>query len=93
MKKLATCVFVVAAAVCGHTQDKPKWDIDQPLGPVQKVEFDTSEGTWMNLEVSPDGKLIVFDLLGDVYTLPIDGGTATRITQRAGVRHAASLQS
>jgi Tol biopolymer transport system component len=34
----------------------------------------------MSVDVSPDGKTLVFDLLGDLYTLPIAGGTATRIT-------------
>jgi Tol biopolymer transport system component/imidazolonepropionase-like amidohydrolase len=45
------------------------------------VSFKTTEGTWMSLDVSPDGRTIVFDLLGDLYTLPIAGGAATRITQ------------
>lgn len=44
------------------------------------IEFDTAEGTHLTLDVSPDGKTIVFDLLGDLYTLPIAGGTARRIT-------------
>ncbi len=34
----------------------------------------------MSVDVSPDGETIVFDLLGDLYTLPLAGGTATRIT-------------
>jgi Tol biopolymer transport system component len=51
-----------------------------PLTPTRTVAFETSEGTWMSLDVSPDGSKIVFDLLGDIYTLPIAGGTATRIT-------------
>ena len=54
-------------------------------GPVpdapRTLRFSTDEGTWMSLDVSPDGKTIVFDLLGDLYTLPIAGGTATRITE------------
>lgn len=52
-----------------------------PLRPERNVEFTTTEGTWTSLDVSPDGRMIVFDLLGDLYTLPITGGRATPITQ------------
>ena len=58
-------------------KDDKKWDVEAPLGPTHAVEFTTDEGTWMNLDVSPDGKEIVFDLLGDIYTMPISGGKAT----------------
>ena len=44
-----------------------------------KVAIDTDEGTWMNVDVSPDGTRIAFDMLGDVYVMPITGGTPTRI--------------
>jgi Tol biopolymer transport system component len=47
-----------------------------PLKPDRKIEFTTDEGTWLSLDVSPDGKTIVFELLGDLYTLPIGGGEA-----------------
>jgi Tol biopolymer transport system component len=50
-----------------------------PLEPTRHVRFATDEGTWMSLDVSPDGRTIVFDLLGDLYTVPIEGGRATRI--------------
>jgi imidazolonepropionase-like amidohydrolase/Tol biopolymer transport system component len=66
--------------------DVKKWDVNADLGPTRKLTFDTSEGTWMNVDVSPDGRQIVFDLLGDIYTMPIGGsGTspATRITSGA----------
>src|SRR5919109_3304697 len=49
------------------------------LETAETIEFETSEVTWPSLDVSPDGKTIIFDLLGDLYTMPIDGGTATRI--------------
>jgi Tol biopolymer transport system component len=66
-----------------NAQDKKKWDVNNPtaLGgvPYSEVEFSTNEGTWMCLDVSPDGKTIAFDLLGDLYTMPITGGTATCI--------------
>ena len=51
-----------------------------PLVPTRSVKFTTSEGTWMSVDVSPDGKTLVFDLVGDLYTVPITGGTATRLT-------------
>jgi Tol biopolymer transport system component len=50
-----------------------------PLKSDRKVEFTTDEGTWLSLDVSPDGKTIVFELLGDIYTLPIEGGQAKLI--------------
>ena len=67
----------VFAADAPKKKDDKKWDVEAPLGPTKTVEFDTNEGTWMNLDVSPDGKEIVFDLLGDIYVIPIAGGKAT----------------
>ena len=51
-----------------------------PLTPNKPLKFTTDEGTWLSLDLSPDGKTIVFELLGDLYTLPVEGGKATRIT-------------
>ena len=56
--------------------DPKKWDVAEATGPTTPLTFDTNEGTWMNLDVSPDGTQIVFDLLGDIYLMPI-AGTAT----------------
>ena len=53
-----------------------KWDVEGDHGPTTKVEFDTDEGTWMSCDVSPDGASLVFDLLGDIYRMPIAGGRA-----------------
>src|SRR6266478_10000120 len=47
-----------------------------PLKSDRKVEFTTDEGTWLSLDASPDGKTIVFELLGDIFALPIEGGQA-----------------
>ncbi len=54
-----------------------KWDVTRVQSAAKEISFTTSEGTWMSLDVSPDGKQIVFDLLGDIYLLPITGGEAT----------------
>ena len=51
-----------------------------PLTPTHALKFTTDEGTWLSLDLSPDGNSIVFELLGDLYTLPVSGGKATRIT-------------
>ncbi len=55
-----------------------------PLATTRTISFTTDEGTWLSLDVSPDGRTIVFDLVGDLYTLPITGGKATRITDGPG---------
>jgi Tol biopolymer transport system component len=52
-----------------------------PLEAARKATFTATQATWMSVDVSPDGQTIVFDLLGDLYTLPIAGGKATRITK------------
>jgi Tol biopolymer transport system component len=54
---------------------------DLPLEEGRTFSFDLTEGSWISLDVSPDGQQIVFDFLGDLYTLPIGGGDATRITR------------
>ena len=57
--------------------NKKKWDVTTPDAPFKSVTITTDEGTWMSLDISPDGSQIVFDMLGDIYTLPITGGNAT----------------
>src|SRR3954451_20534744 len=51
-----------------------------PMTPTKALKFTTDEGTWLSLDVSPDGRNIVFELVGDIYAIPIDGGKATRLT-------------
>ena len=51
-----------------------------PLKPARTHTFTTSKGTWISLDLSPDGKTIVFDMLGKLYTMPATGGKATAIT-------------
>jgi len=57
-----------AATPAAVAPDKaPKWDVEHPRGPtIRKVPLDTTEGTWMNVDVSPDGTRVAFDMLGDI---------------------------
>ncbi len=55
---------------------KEKWDVTNALAPYNEVTIESDEGTWMNVDVSPDGKEIVFDMIGDIYIMPIEGGIA-----------------
>ena len=61
-------------------KDEKKWDVNAPGGEWSSIRIDTSETTWTNVDVSPDGKTIVFDALGDLYTVPIAGGEAKALT-------------
>jgi len=69
---------VIALFAFSFTTAQDSWDVSNPdLGETTSLSFTTDEGTWMNLDVSPDGQTIVFDILGDIYSMPVSGGTAT----------------
>ncbi|SKB33283.1 amidohydrolase family protein [Daejeonella lutea] len=73
-------LFIILALIFSHTvfgQQNAKWNVEKPAGPSKSFSFQTNEGTWMNLDLSPDGKEIVFDMLGDIYKMPVSGGKAT----------------
>ena len=74
---LASALLLAATGARGQGEG---WDVNAAHGPTRTVAFETTEGTWMSVDVHPDGQTLVFDLLGDLYTLPLAGGRATRIT-------------
>ena len=83
---VVTAVLVFASLLYGQDSqpasspavDNPStgWNVLAKHGPTRRIAFETKEGTWMNLDLSPDGETIVFDLLGDLWTLPVAGGSA-----------------
>ena len=74
-------IGTLALATLVHSADTTKKKTDSlPLVADRNLDFETTEGTWMSLDVSPDGQTIVFELVGDIYTMPITGGTAKAIT-------------
>ena len=68
-----------------YAQDKKeeaKWDVSAPPGlTIREIPISVDEGTWMNVDINPDGRTVAFDMLGDIYTMPIAGGTPTRIAE------------
>src|SRR5260370_37496310 len=85
------CNLFASLALAFLVQARP--DTTKPgapdLGPMRTIEFDTDEGTWMNIDLSPAGKTILFDLLGDIYTLPIEGGEAKPLLTGRASEHMA----
>ncbi len=78
MKKLSI-LFLSILSITLNAQDK--WDVSNPEGDwdFKEMPLSTDEGTWMNLDISPDGTKLVFDLLGDIYIMPTAGGKATAL--------------
>ena len=74
-------VALCASVVLGAQEDSsPADERDLPLDPERTFLLDTDEGTWISVDVSPDGDTVVFDLLGDLYTMPLTGGEAVSLT-------------
>ena len=77
---------VGAAPAAGQAADTSSaWDVTLARGETREIDFTTEEGTFMSVDVSPDGQWLVFDLLAHIYRLPIAGGAATVLTQNSGV--------
>lgn len=75
--RLAIAILLLATPLAA--QDGA-WTVETPTGPASRIAFTTNEGTWMSVDVSPDGDHIVFDLLGHIYEMPYGGGRAAPLT-------------
>ena len=82
---LAALILIASLSAPLAARQASGGDDGLPLKPARWARFTTSEGTWISLDVSPDGASIAFDLLGDLYAIPAEGGTATRLT--SGIAH------
>ena len=86
-KILFVLIFSLGFIINAQEKDKKEADSTKkatkelPLEPERKISFTTENGTWISVDVHPDGKTIMFDMMGDLYSIPISGGTATRITE------------
>lgn len=73
-------VLILLAGLAFSADDGDDPSVSEPRSPSTVARYRTEQGTWMNVDVSPDGRRIAFDLLGHIYTVDIDGGEATRLT-------------
>ncbi len=81
-------IGIVAASASGQEAQTPasqRWDVTQARGTVRQIDFTTSEGTEISVDISADGRWIVFDLLGHIYRVAASGGTAEVLTRGSGV--------
>jgi Tol biopolymer transport system component len=76
--RILICLLVLP--ILAQDQKAPSKKPGLPLKAERKIEFTTDEGTWLSLTLTPDGKTIIFELLGDLYSLPVAGGEAKPIT-------------
>ncbi len=85
---MSRIAFGLALLLLGFGPKSPEdesWDVTQPRGETREIDFVTSEGTWMSVDVSRDGRWLVFDLLAHIYRVPIAGGEAQCLTQGSGI--------
>ena len=73
--------FVFSMQIVAQDDKENEEEKGLPLKATRAIDINTSEGTWISLDVHPSGEKIIFDLLGDIYELPISGGKANRITE------------
>ena len=73
------------AAPAAAQEEAEDWDVTLARGETREIDFQTDEGTWMSVDVSPDGRWVVFDMLAHVYRVPMGGGDAESLTQESGV--------
>lgn len=78
---ITALTLATVSPLTAQESDQDTWDITEQRTSFQEVSFEVDEGTWMNLDISPDGEEIVFDLLGNIYIIPVTGGVATPIRE------------
>ena len=81
----AAGLLVLAISPAAAQDTASTWDVTLARGDTREIDFTTEEGTWMSVDISPDGRWIVFDLLAHIYRVPAGGGTAEVLTQESGV--------
>jgi imidazolonepropionase-like amidohydrolase/Tol biopolymer transport system component len=88
-RMLRPALVMLLAGMCGpllanpsdSTKKVEKKSKDLPLDPGRSIAFTATTGTWISVDISPDGKTLLFDLMGDIYRMPASGGKAEPVTE------------
>ena len=67
---VATSVLLLAAACTTAS----------PPSSLETIAFRTTEGTYLSFDLSPNGRALIFDLLGELWEMPSGGGEAQPLT-------------
>lgn len=80
-RALVLCSSLLFATIAWSSEESvAPWEVSNPPGPWKEITIDTETTTWSFVDVSPDGQTVVFDMLGDIYSMPLEGGPATALT-------------
>jgi len=82
--KVALCLLIALASLPAVAE--APWNVEDTGQPSIAADFTVTEGTWMSVDVSPDGGTLAFDLLGDIYTMPANGGDAVAVLSGAAMQ-------
>ena len=73
--------IVLALQAYGAEEEVKDWEVSNPPGEWRDITITTDTTTWSFVDVSPNGEHVVFDMLGDLYSVPVSGGAVTALTQ------------
>ena len=84
-KRISALLIIATLAGFSFAEDIKDQPDGLPLqGKTETLSFSTNEGSWLSIDITPDGGTLIFDLLGDLYSLSMHGGKATTITSGLG---------
>ena len=80
MSRFLVTLFVFLLTGSAVAVEEEPWNVEADRTPSKEFLYQATEGTWLGVDVSPDGGQIAFGLLGHIYVMPIEGGKATALT-------------